>query len=1453
MKRRNKRIFLALVLLPCVLVITAVGTLIFPGWNLTPLRGYIAALVEKQVDGLEFSFKEARLQLSRGTQLQAGVRQVALGQADGERTLELGSAWLSIPLSRLVRGRIMPEEFDLHEVSVWLETDEAGIPLLPLWIQGLTESEVEKPETAAWDEFRLNEVPLIWKITEGETTKIRIREYRAHLLQKGQTATFSLPFLHIDLDGRGDGADIIWRSGDIDSQGSHYVAGKMRVNVPAETVDWENQLRLPLTPDLAAWLETGFPFLPVPSYLDTTAELRTSGRVELILSRMATSGQFALAAGEVAPAADPLFRLSLPPVTMDFESDLSFGDAIPKLHSELVIRIGEGERASVVTMKARLDGTDDSLGMETVGALKYIEDILGILPPAIRPASVTGDFRWDASLDTKLSLPAHIRRGAIAVESEGVELRFEGKPDEPLRIDPFSFSGQIDQYGNIINIAPFQFRLGPLAVDGSGFQWDGESETPGGSGTISLRPLAVADLIELVHQHIPVPEGFTSWIEEVNIDAADLSFYVETEKGSETLIDGVKLLPSWRLSIHGKPLTGGGSVRANIPPRTISIDLRAAELNPFGISIPGITEYIDVDSAMTLSLSGDIDITKMSTDLAVKFIANPGWIHFSENPILATGEAMPLHGVSTNLRLSGGLDFIHEAAAEFTLSVAPGQLNGQLSAASFALESYDEEPMLLHASVDFQPKATKDILHWIHPEAVAALPLPREILHQIDLASASLTTAIRLMHSEAGTSATLSASDASVSLRTGREFLHLSAEAYIDEDGSSRVVWSSQPWNPGQTGIEADGVLPFSTAVLQMPLSFQGAIHVPGDLPLHDTATILSDLRLHAHVSGENGYIHPNPTFDGKFSLSKVSGRLSVVPAPTSLALDAMLLVESELGNLHVETEVTDKPKTDPSVRLNARFTGGMSALDTIINVMDLKKDLPVWAQGGGFRGTIEATINARGVLRDEWTPADWPVEINLTMRDLWSPLPDESTDFGSIDKDLSSVWDGKALTTTLSGRMKGFRHGTLMSGDVGFEGAFSASSEADTALTFELDLTDFAAGIDYFATNKRAGVPGSLRMELKTPAYPILLDEPRIDLMLHARSIFFDHIRLRAAASFRNGFAGDWFGCEALDIDFFGMDYSDISLSIRHQPEGSLSFRLESQTLNLAPAVELVEPMILDLLDEASDGRLPAGDALADASDVGKEDATSATLPDMVFEAAFERIQIGNIHSFGPVRTQGEWKGQSPHTFSFDVTDGDHLISLAIDPPNSGMHQSIAFRLSELGHWLDVTVSPLRLYKSNRAVENEMLASLLKIPDYLDRGHLQFGGEFALEPSPSAKFSSVSLGDVVLQTEIAFLNRIAALVDRRVTLLIPFKEFRIGAIEFDPSEVTANDIFMEGPINLALESANYRFESGDLHILGRVFGVPFEVLGVPPDLQFFLQERSPVIRALTVEDDFEW
>ncbi len=1452
MKSHYKKIFSILVLFPCIIAFTALGTLAFPGWNLTPLRGFIAASVESQVEGLEFSFAEARLQLKGGTQLQARIRHTTLGQAGGKRTLELGNAEVSIPLRRLFGGRIMPAWFDLHEVSAWLDTDESGIPVLPPWLQGLTETEAETVDTTAWDPFRLSQIPVIWKITEGEAARVRITVYKAHLIRNGKTAIFSLPSLHIDLDGRADGAEVTWRSGEIDVPDSHYVSGQMRVNVPDEKVDWKNHLRLPLTPDLAAWLETGFPFLPVPSFLNTTAELHAAGRVELLESRMDTSGQLTLAAGQIAPVGDPAFRLSLPPVTMDFGSDLYFGDGLPRLHSNLAVRLGEGERASVVTFNARLDSAEDSLGMETVGTLKYVEDILAILPPALRPASITGDFRWTAALDTSLALPARVRQGSVSVSSGGIELRLEGNPDQPLHIEPFTFSGMFEQSGNLINVSPFHFRMGPLAIDGSGFHWHGSEETPGGTGTISLRPVATADLIRLIPGGQGfMPDSFTEWFEEVNVETADVTFTVQPGEEGDSFIERVSITPAWRLSIHGKPLCGGGSVTAVIPENTISIDLRAAEFNPAGMLVPVISGYVDIDSKTTLSLRGDIDIPTFSGQLTAALEAEPGWIRLAENPVLRTGEAVPLHGISSQLYLAGGLDHIRKAAGEFTLSAAPAQLHCTLSAAPFALQAADTEPLHLHVSADIQPKPTREILYWLHPEVVAALPLPAEILHQIDLESAMLQMEISLQNTDSGSGVTLSVPEASLRLRTGREPLPVSATGFSEADGSTRVLWSSEPWNPAQTGIETDNFLPFSSGILQLPLSFRGELLLPGPFLLHDPARLLPDLRIQAHVSGEDGSIRPNPSREEGFALTKVDGRLSLTPSPPSM--DAVLLVESGIGTLRVESEVAAFQETAPSVRLKAQVSSNLSAVDTILDVLDLTEQLPLWAQKGGFRGTVDATVGTRGFLREDWNPGDWPLEMELKMRDIWSPLPDDSTTFGHLDHDLSVAWDGRALTTKLAGRIHQLRHGTVMSGGFGYGGTLSASAEAATTLALEFDLKDLATNVSHFATNKIAGIPGSLRLEVTTPAYGVLRDSPAVDLNLHLRNLFFDYLRFRAKARFSNGFAGEWFGCDVLDVDFFGMDYSDLSLAVRRQSTDTFTVRLRSQTLNLAPAAELLEPFVLNLLEEA--GGAPVATVTAPTVFVDEVDdyKQTASVPDLVFDAAFERIQIGNIHSFGPVEARGKLTGGLPDTFSLHANDTNHSISFVVDAPDNDGIRSMDFRLAELGHWLNVAVSPLRLYQSERAAENEALTTLLKIPEILDRGHLRFGGEFTLHPNLLASFSSVSLGEVVLQTEIAFLNRIAALADRKVTLLIPFKEFRIAAIDLDEHEVTAKDIFMEGPINLALQTAGYAFETGNLHILGRVFGVPFEVVGVPPDLQFFLQERSPVIRALTVEDDFEW
>jgi hypothetical protein len=243
--------------------------------------------------------------------------------------------------------------------------------------------------------------------------------------------------------------------------------------------------------------------------------------------------------------------------------------------------------------------------------------------------------------------------------------------------------------------------------------------------------------------------------------------------------------------------------------------------------------------------------------------------------------------------------------------------------------------------------------------------------------------------------------------------------------------------------------------------------------------------------------------------------------------------------------------------------------------------------------------------------------------------------------------------------------------------------------------------------------------------------------------------------------------------------------------------------------------------------------------------------LPDIHLDVVMQRLQFGNVHTFGPLQVAALLQDGLPGTLDVNFASNEDWIRMHIEP--DGTARQFRFSLDNLGGWAAAAVAPLHLLQAPDAAVAEQLAGLRRLPGYISNGSLSFHGDYQLHPLVAAQVRDLSLKGLILQAEVPFLSKIAALVNRSVVLQIPFEEFRFSTIDADTQKVLVADGFMDGPINLAISMVEFDLATMHLLFQGKVFGVAFEVIGTPPDLNFYLQEKGPVINAVTAEDDFEW
>lgn len=1357
----------------------AIGTLIYPGWNLSPFLGWGERMAEKTLPGLDLEVGRAHVQLRGGREGVFSVGEVVVAESNGQENLRLEAAALFWPVGRLLRLRLMPERVDVSGCEVWISTDESGLPQPPRWIPADPEAAVSTDApTAAWADLRLSSIPLIWKLEADEEMHLVLRNYTAYLRQAGGNAVFALPLLEVTLRGWENGVHAHWAAGGEKTDGPRWVEGRLSADVPGERIDWQNNLFLPLTPDLAEWLVTGFPFLPVPSFFETQATFVSEGETDLRAAHTTARGELSLAPGAIALPGRPELRMGIPRLRMAFDSRLAYGMALPVLHSDLRIRIGEGDRAAEIAVTAEVDGIADQIRMETTGALRYLEDLLTLLPDPWQPVAIKGDFSWEASMDTLYTAPAHVRMGRVSLGSGGISIVFPGEASPSIDLASFTFGGQIEQAGQSLAIDPFHLEAGPIRLEGTGLRWDGSRPDEWGTGQIALSPLAIADVLALIPDDlIGIPEVPAAWLRDTHIDKLRLAFgfLPDPTRGLTGL--RLRIQPEWTIRVSGMPIEGSGTVDGFPFLQTAEAELTLARFNPARLQHPAVQSIGHLNSGFEIALTGTVDATQRIVRMTGKLEAGSGVFRPGESLAPYLAGAVDLHEVSLSGHLFLDTDFAAEA--RFKVASTLGRLEVGFHPESFATGTPFPASLLSEVSLSLQPAPTAVLLDLLAHRLYGDTGLTRDELADFDLRSLAAT--LRGPFPTSGEIPDPSAwtGNGSLETRTGRESMGIDFSFSSPASRILELAWKARPWNPGRSDLVLFRRLGLPADVVHLPLTLSGGLTLAFTPEKLGEFSLLSALaRVHAH--GESGSFHLPELLRNRLPLHELEMAL-YIDALEARIETARLRVNTPLGKLAASAEnlhLLPTPAGHAEVRLSRLdFAKAIEALN------------PEMLTGAGLE---QESFIVNGRLDELITR----LEIGETPPA--HPLPYLT----------GLAFDVRAHDIHIQASALPDLHlpGISAKGTLGHTSLFGSRREV-----FSMDLN---------------------------------LD-----------GLFFPEFRLSLHSRFSESFSGDYAGCEHLRFGFRGMEGSDLQITADLPGQGrAWDVRLNSRALNLEPLLLRAETWVADLFRDAPAEEKATVRQPPAASPVDPEQRItppSPGLPDIRFSMKLDRIHIAQLRDIGEMRTAVHLVDGWPHTVAFSLAQEDHSIELAMDGNESGWETT--FSLGKVHHWVGTAVAPLDLYKSPLFQTDATVARLRNLPDSIDQGDFRLAGRINVRPDLTASLRDISLAGLILRTEVTFLSRIAALVDRRVMLLVPFKEFRIASLTYDAKGLlTANDIFIDGPINLALNLARFDTRSFDTLVRGRVFGIAFEVVGIAPDLSFYLQEK-PVIRAITVQDDFDW
>jgi len=250
--------------------------------------------------------------------------------------------------------------------------------------------------------------------------------------------------------------------------------------------------------------------------------------------------------------------------------------------------------------------------------------------------------------------------------------------------------------------------------------------------------------------------------------------------------------------------------------------------------------------------------------------------------------------------------------------------------------------------------------------------------------------------------------------------------------------------------------------------------------------------------------------------------------------------------------------------------------------------------------------------------------------------------------------------------------------------------------------------------------------------------------------------------------------------------------------------------------------------------------------------DATASFLPaETNVQVTLQEIVMGGGRTIAPFALTARLRGAQPVSGEFSFESSNHGVRANLQP---GPDRAIwTVKIDDVADFIALGTSPLHELPATMTTADTTIGGLIELPERFGGGRLTADGTLDLGNAGNLVQGRLQIADLRLRTEIPFLSAIAKLVGKPVRITIPFKEFRFDSFTLDRNGAHIGKAFLAGPISLTGEKFDLDFATSELFLLGKVFGVWFEVKGRPGHLEPYLSEKNKALNLLTTEDEFQW
>ncbi|MFA5256989.1 MAG: hypothetical protein WC360_02460, partial [Opitutales bacterium] len=420
-----------------------------------------------------------------------------------------------------------------------------------------------------------------------------------------------------------------------------------------------------------------------------------------------------------------------------------------------------------------------------------------------------------------------------------------------------------------------------------------------------------------------------------------------------------------------------------------------------------------------------------------------------------------------------------------------------------------------------------------------------------------------------------------------------------------------------------------------------------------------------------------------------------------------------------------------------------------------------------------------------------------------------------SVNGSVAGSFDGVRLTTKTKILLDGVRADPVLSGALSVDvGAWL--EKGDAGLSLDVGLAACGLSLDAIGWSKPVGTPAGARFGATVTGLDAAAQDCSFDWALSG--LVYRFCIGRGDALFEAGSGGALSGLRSLTLDPVSLGRSDLALKLRAVGD-AIDIEVRSGNFDVPELVGLLEPLFarmnavppVDVEAPAPEPAKVADLAPAAAPQQGPQPPLLPGVPDISFRLDFSHIQTGLDQGLENVRIETSVAGGNPDRFSLKADMGGKGLSLVMDAAVDGRHPWM-IGIEDLGMLAARAVSPLGALPKDLTRDGTALRSMLDMPDKISGGSLSADGEISIGERPELNMD-LKIVDLRLRQEISFLRSLAGLAKKRVMLEIPFNSFELNGLYFTPDALHINSGFIDGPINLNIETTDVSFAEQFLHM----------------------------------------